>query len=129
MMRIVPYVAVNGIPFSISELDLRSQLGPPISAGRNSVGLNELDYRDAVYRFQDGGRLEEVTLRGDLVYLELVAIAFDELAAFVAETDPGRFERAGFVVSPRHGNAIVPEQRPWVTALARHCIATWRALK
>lgn len=127
-MRIVPYVAVNGMPFTISELDLRLRLGPPISAGRNSVGLNELDYRDAVYRFQDCGRLEEVTQRGEVVHLGALAIAFDELAAFIGETDPERFERAGFIVSPRHGIAFVPEQGPWVTALARHCIATWREL-
>ena len=33
------------------------------------VGLNELDYGDVVYRFQDSGRLEEVTLQARVVRL------------------------------------------------------------
>ena len=38
------------------------------------------------------------------------------------------FERAGFVVSPRFGLAFVPAEPDWVTALAAHCVDTWRAL-
>jgi hypothetical protein len=127
-MRIVPYVAVDGMPFTTSEAELRLRLGEPQHMVRNSVGLTELDYSDAIYRFQDNGRLEEITKRGHIVHIESLAIAFDELATFIADSDAERFERAGFIVSPRHGIAFVPAQGPWVTALARHCIPTWKGL-
>ena len=38
------------------------------------------------------------------------------------------FRRAGFVVSPAFGLAFDPTEPPWVTALAAHCLAEWRAL-
>jgi hypothetical protein len=34
----------------------------------------------------------------------------------------------GFIVSPKFGLAFDPDDAPWVTALAEHCIDTWRAL-
>ncbi|WP_418319959.1 hypothetical protein [Piscinibacter sakaiensis] len=127
-MRIDPYLSVDGMPFTISEAALRLQFGAPLEVSRSMVGLNELDYGEAVYRFQDNGRLEEVTKRAHVLHIATVAVPFDTLAAFIAATDPGRFERAGFIVSPRCGIAFVPAQGPWVTALARHCIDSWRSL-
>ena len=54
------------------------------------------------------GRLEEVTRRAAVLYLlldgDVVDVPFAGLAAFV------------------------PGQPDWVTALAAHCIETWRAL-
>jgi len=102
--------------------------GQPVSTGRNAVGLNELDYLSVVYRFQDGGRLEEITLQARVVNFGNVAVPFDALASFVWREDPGVFERAGFVVSPRFGLAFDPDEPLWVTALAAHCLDAWRAL-
>jgi hypothetical protein len=57
-----------------------------------------------------------------------VSVPFAALADFVHEQDDASFERAGFIVSPRYGIAFDPSCPSWVTALARHCIDTWRAL-
>jgi hypothetical protein len=128
-VKIDPYVSVDGLPFSTRAEGLCARLGPPVRTSRNEVALNEMDYGHAVFRFQDNGRLEEITQRGAVVHLGAVAVPFAALAAFIAEHDPGQFERAGYVVSPRFGLAFVPGQPPWVTALARHCIDSWRALR
>lgn len=127
-MKLEPYEQVDDTPFSVSSADLLRSLGQPWRAGRNGVGLNEMDYGDVVYRFQDCGRLEEVTVRAEVVSLGNVAVPFPSLAAFIRDQDPEAFERAGFVVSPQFGLAFDPSEPFWVTALARHCIPEWQAL-
>ncbi|VTU24058.1 hypothetical protein H6CHR_02116 [Variovorax sp. PBL-H6] len=127
-MKLDPFVSVDGVPFTISQEEIVKMRGQPIEAGRNSVGLNELDYASVVYRFQDSGRLEEVTMQATVVNFGNVAVPFDALPSFVQQQDPGVFERAGFVVSPRFGLAFDPCQPHWVTALAAHCLDAWRAL-
>ena len=127
-MNLDPFVSVDGIPFSVSREEIVKMRGRPSRAGRNGVGLNELDYQSVVYRFQDGGRLEEITLQARVVSFGNVAVPFDALASFVRREDPGVFERAGFVVSPRFGLAFDPDEPLWVTALAAHCLDDWRAL-
>jgi hypothetical protein len=118
-MKLTPFVEVDGLPFSTT----REQL-----SGRNSVGLNEMDYGDCVFRFQDCGRLEEITRRAPVVHFGEVAVPFASLEPFIVEHDPAAFERGGFRVSPKYGIAFVPQSPDWVTALASHCIETWRAL-
>jgi hypothetical protein len=127
-MNLDPFVSVDGIPFTISQEEVVKLRGQPVGAGRNGVGLNELDYASVVYRFQDGGRLEEVTAQAPVVNFGNVAVPFETLPSFVQQQDPGVFERAGFVVSPRFGLAFDPKEPPWVTALAAHCLDAWRAL-
>ena len=127
-MKLDPYVQVDRTPFSASSADILGARGQPWRSGRNGVGLNELDYGDVVYRFQDCGRLEEITLQAEVVTLGNVAVPFETLAAFLRAQDPEVFERAGFVVSPRFGLAFDPKEPFWVTALARHCIPEWEAL-
>jgi hypothetical protein len=127
-MNLDPFVSVDGIPFSVSRQEILKMRGRPASAGRNDVGLNELDYGSVVYRFQDGGRLEEITVQARVVNFGNVAMPFDALASFLRREDPGVFERAGFVVSPRFGLAFDPDEPSWVTALAAHCLDEWRAL-
>ncbi len=127
-MNLDPFVSVDGIPFSVSREEIVKMRGPPASTGRNAIGLNELDYQSVVYRFQDGGRLEEITLQARVVNFGNVAVPFDALASFVRREDPEVFERAGFVVSPRFGLAFDPDEPLWVTALAAHCLDEWRAL-
>jgi hypothetical protein len=119
---------VDDTPFSVSPDDILRTLGQPWRSGRNDVGLNEMDYGDVVYRFQDCGRLEEVTVQAEVVAIGNVVVPFDALAGFVRGQDPEAFERAGFLVSPGYGLAFDPREPFWVTALARHCLAEWEAL-
>jgi len=127
-VKLQPYVQVDGTPFSASTADILRVRGKPWHALRNGVGLNELDYGDVVYRFQDGGRLEEITLQAEVVMVGNIAVPFQALADFVRSQDPEAFERAGFLVSPAFGLAFDRTEPFWVTALARHCIPEWKAL-
>ncbi len=127
-MRLDPFVSVDGLPFTTTPQQLRALRGAPQEETRNAVELIELDYGDVVYRFQDSGRLEEVTRRADVIHLGSVSVPFFALQAFIAEHDPDHFERAGFIVSPKYGLAFVPDPSRWVTALAGHCIGTWREI-
>jgi hypothetical protein len=127
-MKLDPYRHVDGTAFSATQAQITAERGPPADASRNDVGLNELDYGDVVFRFQDGGRLEEITLQAPVLHLGAVAVPFAALAHFVRDHDAEAFERVGFIVSPKFGLAFDPDDAPWVTALAAHCIDTWRAL-
>lgn len=126
--RLTPFEAFDSIPFKLGVDALLSRFGPPDRCARNAAALNEYDYGDRVVRFQDCGRLEEITRRAPVLQIGAVAVPFGALGGFVRSQDDGAFERAGFLVSPRYGLALVPGEPDWVTALARHCIPTWRAL-
>ncbi|MBS0505767.1 MAG: hypothetical protein JSR53_00130 [Proteobacteria bacterium] len=128
-MQLQPYVCVNGTPFTATRADIVRAHGLPYSEERNNVGLTALDYGAQVFRFQDSGRLEEVTARTQVLHLGALAIPFGALAAFVRANDSAAFERAGFLVSPRYGIAFVPDEPGWLTALARHCLPQWEALR
>ena len=127
-MHLDPFLSVDDVSFDTPRDSILRGRGRPWRTFRNDVGLNELDYGDVVYRFQDGGRLEEITRQAEVLTIGKVSVPFASLAAFVREQDPEAFERAGFLVSPRFGIAFDPAQPSWVTALARHCLAQWRAL-
>ena len=73
-MKLDPYVQVGDTPFTASREDLLRARGEPWRAQRNGVGLNEMDYGDVVYRFQDCGRLEEITLQAEVVHIGKVAV-------------------------------------------------------
>lgn len=128
-LHLDPFVVFDGIPFTLAAEELVARLGPPRRLTRNAVALNEYDYGHSVFRFQDGGRLEEITKRTPVLQLGSVAIPFAALGGFVRAQDDEAFERAGFLVSPAFGLAFVPAEPDWVTALARHCLPTWRALR
>jgi hypothetical protein len=127
-MKLEPFVLVDSTPFSASREELIAERGQPSTELRNGVGLNEMDYGSVVYRFQDCGRLEEITTRAPVVYIGAVDVPFNALESFVKGNDASAFERAGFVVSPKFGLAFDPNCPDWVTALAAHCIETWRAI-
>jgi len=127
-MKLQPYVLVDTTPFSASREQIVAQWGQPLKALRNGVGLNELDYGTVVFRFQDCGRLEEVSMRAPVVYIGHVDVPFAGLEEFVRSEDRSMFERAGFLVSPKFGLAFDPHCPTWVTALAAHCIDSWRAI-
>lgn len=127
-LHLTPYTAFDGIPFTMRVEELLAFLGLPDRCGRNEVALNEYDYGHSVFRFQDNGRLEEITKRAAALQMDSLVVPFAVLEGFVRRQDAGAFERAGYLVSPRFGFAFVPAEPDWVTALARHCIRTWRAL-
>lgn len=127
-MNLEPFTSVDGTPFSATEQDIVATRGQPAKRCRNSVALNELDYGDVIFRFQDSGRLEEVTRLAPVIFIGAHAILFPALASFVRENDPSNFARGGFIVSPRYGLAFDPQCPSWVTALAEHCLTTWRAM-
>jgi hypothetical protein len=127
-VKLQPYEQVDGTPFSATRAEIEQARGRPSRAARNDVGLNEMDYGDVVYRFQDCGRLEEVTREARVLSLGNVSVPFERLAGFVRSQDPDVFERARFLVSPRFGIAFDPSEPYWVTALARHCVPEWMAL-
>lgn len=125
-MKLEPFVAVDGLGFDLGPAELVQRLGWPSQQSRNAVGLHEYDYDDHILRFQEGGRLEEVTVRAPVLHLGALAIPFGHLASFVRGHDPACFQRAGFLVSPRYGLAFAPSDPPWVTALAPHGVEAWR---
>ena len=127
-MNLQPYSVVEGMPFSVSREDVLHARGRPMRQGRNGIGLEELDYDDVVFRFQDCGRLEEVTAEAAVLNLGNVCVPFPALERFVRDNDPATFDKAGFIISPAFGLAFDPHCPCWVTALARHCIVQWRAL-
>jgi len=127
-MTLHPFSAVDDMLFSMSREEVLRIRGRPARQGRNDVGLNELDYEDVVFRFQDSGRLEEITVQAPVLHLGKVSVPFPALGQFVRDNDPSAFERAGFLVSPAFGLAFDPHCPSWVTALAAHCIDEWRAL-
>ena len=96
-MHLTPYESVNGVPFTATRAEIIRAHGLPHREERNNVGLTALDYGQAVYRFQDNGRLEEVTIRAQFLHLGSVAIASGNLAAFVHTNDAAVFE-------PRNGS-------------------------
>lgn len=127
-MKLDPYAIVDGVAFSVTIDELRRRFGAPLRERCNNVALTELDYGDVVYRFQDTGRLEEVTSRAPVLHLPQVAVPYAALAAFVRAQDAEAFRAGGFFVSPRFGIAFDPADSNWVTALAAHCLPQWRAL-
>lgn len=127
-MRLRPFERVDDVGFVIAADALVRIKGPPGRRERNGIGLDELDYGRVVYRFEDNGRLEEISTQAPVLDLGTVAVPFATLAAFVRAQDKSAFERAGFLVSPRFGIAFDERDPNWVTALARHAIARWREL-
>ena len=127
-MKLEPFICVDEISFLATREEIVKLRGNPAITHRNEVGLNELDYGSIVFRFQDNGRLEEITLQAPVVSFGNVSVPFTALASFVRASDPSAFEKAGFVVTPRFGLAFDPDEPCWVTALAAHCLDAWRAL-
>lgn len=127
-MRLQPFVQVGELAFTLAADEIRRRWGAPLREGRNAVALNELDYGHAVLRFQDNGRLEEITLQVPVLDLGTVAVPFASLQGFVQHHDEGWFQRAGFTISPRFGLAFDAREPHWITFLAAHCLDEWRKL-
>lgn len=128
-MKLDPFTQVDDMPFTLTRDALLRSHGEPGRMVRNGVGLTELDYGHVVVRFQDCGRLEEITREAAVLEIGKVAVPFGTLAAFIEAHDPAAFRRAGFLVSPAFGLAFDPSEPFWVTALARHCVPQWKLLR
>lgn len=127
-MQLDPYRSFAGYDFSLTPEALRRRRGEPWRTRRNEVALNEMDYGDVVLRFEDNGRLEEITVSAPVLHLGTLAIPFEHLQAHLTAHDPAVFWRARFLVSPAFGLACDPTEPAWITALARHCLAQWESL-
>lgn len=127
-MKLQPFVQAGELAFTLTAAEIRRRWGPPLREGRNEVALDELDYGHIVLRFQDNGRLEEITAQVEVLELGTLAVPFASLQGFVRSQDPEAFERARFVISPRFGLAFDPQELFWITFLAAHCLDEWRAL-
>ena len=127
-MRIEPFVSVDGNSFAITPDGLLRAWGLPAHRCRNEVGLEEFDYTNIVFRFQDCGRLEEITAQAPVLSIGSLLVPFANLGSFIRNQDPAAFLRARFLVSPAFGLAFDPSEPFWITGLARHCIAQWAAL-
>ncbi len=99
-MKLTPFTQAGTTPFSASRQDILAAHGQPISEQRNAIALTELDYGHAIYRFQEGGRLEEITQRAPVLEVEGVVIPFAALEGFVQQHDSEAFRAADFLVSP-----------------------------
>ena len=86
-MKLEPYALVDATSFLASREQIVEHRGRPLKELRNGVGLNELDYGDVVYRFQDSGRLEEVSTRAPVVYIGKTDVPFAALEKFVRAED------------------------------------------
>jgi len=126
-MRITPLTKVNDIAFGSSQDAIAAALGKPDKISTNSLGLVELSYPSAIYRFGGAG-LEEATLNAKVIELGAVAVPFKLLGSYMRESDPSCFESSGFIVSPAYGIAYDPEYPCWVTAFAQSGIALWQAI-
>jgi hypothetical protein len=127
-MRVEPFVSVDGHSFAITPAELLRARGWPDRQGRNDVGLDEFDYIHIVFRFQECGRLEEVTAQAPVLSFGSLLVPFGNLESFIRNQDGAAFVRARFLVSPAFGLAFDPSERFWVTALAKHCLPQWEAL-
>ena len=127
-MKLDPFIRVDEVPFSTTREEIVNMRGNPARTHRNLVGLNELDYEAVVFRFQDCGRLEEITMQAPVVHIGNLSVPFAALASFVRTNDPSAFGKAGFLISPKFGFAFDADEPYWVTALAAHCLDAWRAI-
>jgi hypothetical protein len=127
-VSLVPYVSFAGHAFSLTPDEALRLHGTPLRQQRNEVGLNEHDHGRFVLRFQDSGRLEEITTEAAALHIGTLVVPFAQLEAFIREHDGQAFWRARFLVSPALGLAFDPLEGRWITALARHCLPQWEAL-
>jgi hypothetical protein len=126
-MRITPLTKVNDIAFGSSQEMLISIVGEPNQIRTNSLGLVELCFQSATYRFGSCG-LEEATLNAPVIEIENISVAFGILSSFLREHDPNCFEKLGFFVSPAYGVAYDPDCPFWVTAFPQSAVALWQSI-
>jgi hypothetical protein len=128
-MHLVPFEQLDDLPFSLTAEAVRARLGTPRRAGRNNVELDEMDYGGVVFRFQDNGRLEEISCaRRCCIWAPWRCRS---------PTCP-RLSGPRMRLVRTRGLSGQPALRPglragqrgaWITALARHCLPQWEALR
>ena len=128
IMKLEPFVRVNGVAFSASREDVMQAHGTPHHEERTSSGLTLVDFGDTLYRFRGNGQLDEISAQSRVLSLGQVIVPFQNLVGFVRQQDAGAFDRLGFLVSPRYGLAFIPYKRFWITALSRSAVLRWKGL-
>ncbi|PHR90377.1 MAG: hypothetical protein COA76_01605 [Moritella sp.] len=124
-MKLLPYKYIADFTLEIGEIDLVKISGSPSRKETNAVGLLELDYGSKVYRFDQVGDLNELTIKCEAVEVEGVVIPFAHLQGYITEVDGGAFDKYGFCVSPLLGVAFDPEHKPWLTVLTKKGLGSW----
>lgn len=125
-VEIIPFVRVGDVAFGSDPAAVIGIMGERYTQQVNRIGLTEIDYGTAVYRFDDDAVLVEITVGAPVLELDGQDIAFEALADFLRANDPNAFECAGFMISPRYGIAFDPWHASWVTAFPENMIDSWR---
>ncbi len=128
IMKLEPFVRVNGVAFSASREDVIQAHGTPHHEESTASGLTLVDFGETLYRFLGNGQLDEISAQSRVLSLGPVVIPFQNLAGFVRQQDAGAFDSLGFLVSPRYGLAFIPYKRYWITALSRSAVLRWKGL-
>ncbi|MCE2570374.1 hypothetical protein [Motilimonas eburnea] len=121
-----PYKSINEIPFDSAESEVIERFGPPDSTGVNSIGLQELDYGESIYRFESSGKLVEVTVNLEKLALDSDVVQFCDLEGYLTKKDVGIFNKFGFLVSPKFGLAFDPDHKHWITFFRESGLEDWR---
>lgn len=127
-MRIESFSRFDDVSLNATRDELSRLLGAPFSTKVNRIGLEELDYRNRIFRFKPSGFLSEVTIEAEQIEFDQVSVPFTALSGFISSNDPHSFEKYGFIVSPAYGVAFDPEHYPWVTVLTREGLGGWTKL-
>lgn len=124
-MKLEPYTNIAGISLDIGEPDLINISGNLSRIQVNSIGLTEMDYGSRIYRFDQSGVLNELTIECIAIEHQGLTIPFAHLKSYIATKDNDAFDKFGFCVSPLLGLAFDPEQSPWLTVLTKQGISAW----
>lgn len=124
-MKLEPYKSIAGLSLDSEETGLIAKHGKPSRMETNSIGLKELDYGSQVYRFDQDGRLNELTVECVAIEYQGVTIPFAQLKTYIASEDDNAFEKYGFYVSPLLGVAFDPEHQSWLTVLTKIGVSAW----
>jgi hypothetical protein len=115
-MKIYALKSVGGIPFG-ADRSLVLSLGHPLRESRSTLGEDQLEFPDAVYRFVDG-KFVEVSFRlPEVLELDEHRVSGASLVDFLKSHDTDFRERYGFAIAPNFGVAVdLDHDDCWVSA-------------
>lgn len=76
VMKLLPFTAVDGLPFGATAEIVSELFGPPSSTTLSRKGERELFYANARYRFDASGNLAEVSADAPAVHIGSVSVPF-----------------------------------------------------
>ena len=125
-MKFCPFKSINEIYFNSTRDEILQALGNPEGESVNSLGWNELNYGEIVFRLDRNGHLVEVTANLECVDLNGSKIQYIQLNDYLSKNDNEAFDTVGFIVSPKYGIAFDPEHKFWVTHFRQSELEGWR---